>query len=445
MFISGRKKAATAALVAAAMFALGGCGSSGGSAVGSDGKVHITFWQQKFEDYQQAWFKKYVDKFNASQNKIKVDLQVVPPDTWDQKLKAAQAAGTEPDVATTNYGSIPAGVADGEFTDLDGLITASSIADIKDTVKPMVTVGGKVYAYPLLVEPSTVLYYRTDLVKAAGLDPNSPPKTWDQLITWATKLTKGSVKGISIASTAQDISWSSWGLQYDSCGHLALNNDWSKSLVTDPCFARVANFYKTLYQNKLMPAQPLVNYADATPYGQGQVAMMANGSWAVGQLKNTFPAMVAKTAVAPFPSWNGDPTNTTATLGGWTLTIDSKSRDKAADAQFIQYLAAGDPSIMADFFQTSGFSKFTVRKSVDALLASNPQAKSDPFMKTITDDVVPYGKREGDYPFEISLDLGTAIEASMKGTSSVTSALQAADGKINKVIQEQQLSGTEPQ
>ena len=48
--------------------------------------------------------------------------------------------------------------------------------------------------------------------------------------------------------------------------------------------------------------------------------MMADGSWAVGQLKNTFPKMVGKTAVAPFPSIDGDPTRTTATLGGWTLT-----------------------------------------------------------------------------------------------------------------------------
>ena len=40
--------------------------------------VELTFWQQKFEDYQQAWFKKEVDAFNASQTKVKVDYQVVP-------------------------------------------------------------------------------------------------------------------------------------------------------------------------------------------------------------------------------------------------------------------------------------------------------------------------------------------------------------------------------
>lgn len=203
-----------------ASLALAGCsaGDSGGGGGGksSNGKTQITFWQQKFEDYQQAWFKEYVDKYNASQSKVHVKYNVVPADTWDQKLKAAQAAGKQPDVATTNYGSIRSGVTDGQFTDLDGLIPAKSFADIKDNVKSFVTVNGKHYAYPMLVEPSTVLYYRKDLVKAAGLDPNSPPKTWDELVTWAKKLTTGKVKGMTIASTAADLGWSSWGLQYNA-------------------------------------------------------------------------------------------------------------------------------------------------------------------------------------------------------------------------------------
>jgi multiple sugar transport system substrate-binding protein len=427
----------TAVMLAAA--ALTGCGSGSG-----DGRTVVTFWQQKFEDYQQAWFKKYVDKYNASQTKVKIDYQVVPADTWQQKLKAAQAAGNSPDVATTNYGSIAPGVAEGQFADLDGLLPASTFADIKDNVKSFVTVKGKHYAYPMLVEPSTVLYYRTDLVKAAGLDPTKPPKTWADLITWATKLTTPKVKGMTIASTAADLGWQSWGLQYDACGHLPINSDWSKSTATDPCFSKLLDFYKTLYQRGLMPKQPKVGYADATPYGQGEVAMMADGSWAVGQLKNTFPKVVDKTAVAPFPSIDGDMTKTTATLGGWTLTVDGKSKVKQQAADFIKYLLAGDPAVMADFFKTSGFSKFTVRTSVDQALAGNPDATSDPFMKIISEQVVPHGKQEPTYPWDISLALGTAIESAMKGNASVGSSLKTADKSINDVIQKQQLKGTEP-
>lgn len=432
----------TSALVAASL-ALAGCGS-GGSARTEGGKTVITFWQQKFEDYQQAWFKKEVDAFNASQSKVKVDYQVVPADTWAQKLKAAQAANKAPDVQTTNYGNIAAAAANGELADLDGLLPASAFADIKDNVKSFVTIGGKHYAYPMLVEPSTVLYYRTDLVAAAGLDPKTPPKTWDELIQWATKLTKGKVKGMTIASVAADLGWSSWGLQYNACGHLPIADDWSRSTATQPCFEKLLQFYKTLYQGGLMPKTPKVGYADASPYGQGEVAMMADGSWAVGQLKATFPAMVAKTAVAPFPSIDGDQTKTTATLGGWTLTVDAKSKAKTQAAGFIQWLLAGDPAIMASFFKASGFSKYTVRTSVDQALAGNPDATSDPFMKVISAQVVPYGKQEPAYPWDIALDFGTAIEGAMKGNLSIPAALKKADGQINDVIKKQSLAGTEP-
>jgi multiple sugar transport system substrate-binding protein len=431
-----------AAVAVTAAMALAGCSAGGGGS--SDGKTHVVFWQQKFEDYQQKWFKKYVDEYNKSQKKVEIDYQVVPADTWAQKLKAAQAAGKQPDVATTNYGGISAGVANGQFADLDSLMPAKSFSDIKSNVASFVTVKGKHYAYPMLVEPSTVLYYRTDLVKAAGLDPNSPPTTWAELLTWAKALTKGDVKGMTIASVAADLGWSSWGLQYDSCGSLPISSDWGKSEATKSCYGDLLDFYKSLYQGGYMPQQPKVGYADASPYGNGEVAMMADGSWAVGQLKNDFPDMVGKTAVAKFPSKDGDPKATTATLGGWTLTVDSKSKAKQQAADFIQYLLAGDPKIMADFFKTSGYSKYTVRTSVDTELANDPNASNDPFMQIISKDVVPYGKQEASYPWDISLAMGTAIESAMKGNASTDDSLKTADAAINDVIQKQQLKGTEP-
>ncbi len=442
-----RRLRIVAATAVAALIALAGCSSNSGtpgSSGGAGGPAEITFWQSQFEPYQQKWFKTYVDKFNASQSEVKVKYQVVPGDTWQQKLKAAQAAGTQPDVATTNYGGIPAGVANGQFAELDGLLPDKAWSDIKSNVGGFVQVGGKHYAYPMLVEPSTVLYYRTDLVKAAGLDPATPPKTWDELLTWAEKLTQGKVKGMSIASVAPDLGWSSWGLQYNACGHLPINDDWSAANAKDPCYTKLFEFYQTLFQKGWIPQQPKVGYPDATPYGQGQVAMMANGSWAVGQLKQTFPAMIKNTAVAPFPSVDGDPSKPTATLGGWTLTVDAKSKHKEAAAKFIEYLLAGDPAIMADFFRQSGFSKYTVRTSVDQALASDPAATADPFMKVITDKVVATGKAEPAYPFDISLAFATAIESVMKGKSDIPAATQKASDAIDRVIKQQRLKGTAP-
>ena len=124
-------------------------GSAGGTGTACSSPTTVTFWQQKFEDYQQAWYKKYVDQFNGSQSCVVVNYQVIPADTWTQKLQAAQAAGTQPDVATTNYGNIKPGVAQGQFAPLDDYLPASAFADIKSNVAPFVTENGKHWGYPM--------------------------------------------------------------------------------------------------------------------------------------------------------------------------------------------------------------------------------------------------------------------------------------------------------
>ena len=114
----------------------------------ADGKTVVTFWQHQFEDYQQAWFKKQVDAFNAVQDKVKVKVQVVPGDAWAQKLKAAQAAGKAPDVATTNYGAIPPGVADGKFAKLDDADAGRVVRGHQGERQDFVTIEGKHYGVP---------------------------------------------------------------------------------------------------------------------------------------------------------------------------------------------------------------------------------------------------------------------------------------------------------
>ena len=210
-------------------------------------KVQIDFWQRQFEDYQQEWFGAQVDAFNASQDAIEVIYTVVPGDTWDAKLVAAQAAGVAPDVATTNYNPIKPGVAEGKFANLSELLPAEAIADIEPWVKDFVTASdGNVYGYPMLVEPSTVLFYRKSLLEAAGLEV---PRAWEELLAAARALTNDEVYGMNIAQTAGDLGWSSWGLQYNAAGHLPIADDWSAGRATEQGYKDLAQLYSTLYQD----------------------------------------------------------------------------------------------------------------------------------------------------------------------------------------------------
>ncbi|MGN8769081.1 ABC transporter substrate-binding protein [Paenibacillus barengoltzii] len=406
-------------------------------------KVKIEFWANKFEETTDAWFKKWTDEFNKTHDDIEVKLTIVPGDAWAQKLKAAQAAGKAPDVMTMNYSNIAPSARQSQILPLGDYLDSSLFDDLYDNVKGFITVNGKYYAYPKLVEPSAVLYYRKDLFEAAGLDPAKPPVTWAELIDYGKKLTKNGVYGVSIAQTAGDLGWSSWGLQYNAAGHLPITDDWSKAAVMDDGYRELLNFYKTLYQEGIMPKQQLAAYADAAPFGQGKTAMQISGSWSIGLFRNEYKNMLDKIGVAPMPSIDGDQTKTTATLGGWTLVVDGKSKHPEAAAEYIGWLLAGDPNIMIDFFKTSQFSKFSPRKSVDAAMNQDPDAKNDEWRKLIAEKVVPYSEAEPVYPWDISMFFATAIEKAMKGED-IDKALATAEKEINNFIEKQKLAGTNP-
>ena len=408
-------------------------------------KVQVDFWQRQFEDYQQEWFQKEVDAFNAAQDQIEVVYTVVPGDAWDAKLVAAQAAGLTPDVMTINYSAIKPGVVDGRYANLDGLMSPEAIADIEPWVDSFVTGpdGSGHYGYPMLVEPSTVLFYRKSLFEAAGLDPASPPSSWDELIDAARALTTDEMYGMNIAQTAGDLGWSSWGLQYDAAGYLPITDDWSEGRATDPAYKELAQFYTTLYQEQLMPQEATYPYADCSFFGEGTVAMSACGSWALGQLSGNpdWADVWADTAVASFPTIDGDPTRTTSTLGGWTLVVDSKSDQPQGAADFIEWLLGGDPAIMTDFFAAAGYSKYPTRTSVTEALANDPAASENPYLAVVSRDILPYAKAEPAYPWDVSLAMGTAIEKSMRG-GDIDAALEEANATIDDTIDKQHLAGT---
>ncbi|MFI6318189.1 ABC transporter substrate-binding protein [Nonomuraea sp. NPDC050556] len=419
---------------------IAGCGGTPRGPAGQAGKTEIILWQQKFTDQEDAWYKKAVAAYNKAQDKVVLKHQIVPADVWDQKMKAAQAAGKAPDVYTLNYNKVPAFARTGQIQALDPLIPADKWAGLQKPVLDSVKYKSQAYAYPMLVEPSAVLFYRKDLFTKAGLDPNRPPATWAELIDYGKKLTTKDVSGVVTAGVAVDMAWSTWGLQWNAAGHLPISDDWGTPQASDPKYKQLLQVYQTLFQQGIMPKQALGAYADANPMGQGKAAMMVCGSWAASVLLSDYPKMVPDIGAAPLPSFDGDATKPTATLGGWTLAVDAKSKQAKAAADFVSWLLAGDTTLLVDFFKTTKFSKYSPRAVVADAVKSDPAAAENVWSKTIEDRIVAYAKPEPTYDFAISLAFGKAIEKALQGKD-IDAALKAADAEIKDVIAKNNLAG----
>ncbi len=424
---------AAAAVVAGAVFTVTACGS-GAPDEGSDGAVTVEFWQNQFSDEDNAWYKETVAAFNESQDDIHVKLTVVPGDAWDQKLKSAQAAGNAPDMYTMNYSAVPMKARNQQIAPITEYIDDSAWADLDTRFLDAVTVDGEQFAYPLLYEPSALLFYRTDLFEAAGLDPATPPQTWDELLAAGTALKDADpdVVPFQIAQTAVELSWSTWGAQFGTAGHMPISDDWSESLATDPAYRPLFEFYRDLYGDGILAKQPLSPYGDAAPLGEGKLAMMANGSWGISLLLNDYPDMVENLAVAAMPSVDGDPSRATATLGGWTIGVDAKSERIEEAAAAISWMLAEDTALPKDYFVKTKFTKLSPRLSLAEELAADPGADVDPFYEVLVDSTKS-AILEPTYDWQVSLAFGTALEKAMRGED-IDAAVNEADATITKLI-----------
>lgn len=409
----------------------------------------IEFWAREFEEYQSEWLDEWTAAYNDANPDVTVEITYVPSDAWDEKMTGAQAVGETPDVVHYSYNQVMNGAQNGELLPVSDYMDESVIEDLYPNVRDMVTMDDKVWAYPQLVEPSMVLYYHKDMFEEVGLDPEQPPRSWDELLEYAELLTTEERYGLLIPSSAVELGWTLFGQRYGVTGHRLISDDWSESLVVqddsvEPGYVELAEFWKSLYDSEVVPRQGLGGYVEIEPFAQERAAMAFNGSWGIGSIKRDFPELVETVGVTNAPTPEGNYDQATASLGGWSLGIDAMSDKPDLAADYIAYLLGGDTEIMTDFFTRSGFSKYTARTSVDDTLATMSEAQDDPWMVEIAERVVPYAVSETFYPFGINIAFGNAMERVYLEDTDIEEAFRIADEEIENIIENESLAGSNP-
>jgi multiple sugar transport system substrate-binding protein len=190
-FVRGRWVAAVlaASLAVAAGCGGGGDGGSSAAAGGPSKKVTLTFWNG-FTGPDRPALEELVKRFNASQDKVTINMTVMPWDVFFQKLLPAYAAKKGPDIAAMDTVQLPQYADKGVFADLEDLYGDSSFpADqLVQSATDATKWDDKHYAVPMNFT-TLLLYWNKDMFKQAGLDPQTPPATWQEWQDAAKKLT----------------------------------------------------------------------------------------------------------------------------------------------------------------------------------------------------------------------------------------------------------------
>lgn len=193
--IKRKKSWLSLTITAGTAFLLAACGGGNEEAnnsedTGADGdKVSIEFWSFWGSGLRRDAIEEIIEDFNTSQDEIEVEYVYQPwGDIWTKSL-ASIAAGDPPDVIVQDINSVQQRAEAQQSTNLQDYINQED--DMESLFYPHLweTVFYEDNAYALPFNTDTqVLFYNKDTFEEVGLDPETPPATWEELEEYARAL-----------------------------------------------------------------------------------------------------------------------------------------------------------------------------------------------------------------------------------------------------------------
>ena len=299
---------------------------------------------------REVALKQMIENFEKANPNTKIKVEPQDFAQMPTKFFLGHRTGSNPDLVWIDAKNLGGLAQSGAGADLGDLITKKwSEADRNDFfVKAgwdAGVVNGKLVALPLF-HGASVIYYRKDLLSAAGIDPASL-KTWDALAVAAKKLTK---------DTDNDGRIDVWGIGVplapikteSTPGLIGLLDQ--KAGVYDGCKPQYANetgvkalkyTASLITEQKVTPQEALVlNVDDITDQfiaGRHAMAISSNLRFSVIAGKAAFGAQ--NIGILQWPSWTGEKPGAMP-VSGWWVTVWNKSPRAAEAAKFAEYLVS---------------------------------------------------------------------------------------------------------
>lgn len=206
---------------------------------------------------------------------------------------------------------------------------------------------------------TTVFHYNKDAFKAAGLDPEQPPKTWPEVALAAAKLKAAGHKcpfTTSWQSWTQLESFSAWhNVEYATLRN-GFNGLGTRMAINTPLHQRHIENLANMAQQGLFVYKGRNNTADAT-FVSGECAMMTGSSAVYGAVKRNAKFQGGISTLPYYPDVQGAPQNTV--IGGASLWVMSgkKPEEYKGVAEFFKYLSNAE--VQAKSHQETGYLPIT--------------------------------------------------------------------------------------
>lgn len=199
------------------------------------------------------------------------------------------------------------------------------------------TTLGKVWGIPFQ-RSTIVMYYNKDAFKKVGLDPNKPPKNWDEMISMGKKLTNDKQWGVMIPSTGYPY-WM-FGALAKQNGEVLMNGEGTKTYFNNPKVVEALQYWKDLSSKyKIMPEGTIEWGTLRKNFLSGKTAMMwhSTGNLTAVKKNATFDFGVA---MLPAKEMRGTPTGG----GNFYVFKNTTPKQKEASLKLIKFMTSPENS-----------------------------------------------------------------------------------------------------
>ncbi len=206
---------------------------------------------------------------------------------------------------------------------------------------------------------TTVFHYNKDAFKAAGLDPESAPKTWPEVALAAAKLKASGHKcpfTTSWQSWTQLESFSTWHNVEFATKRNGFTGLDTRLAFTTPLHVRHIENLANMAQQGLFVYKGRNNSADAT-YISAECAMTTGSSALYGAVKRTAKFAGGIGTMPFYPDVVGAPQNTV--IGGASLWAMSGKKADEYKGVALFYKHLSDPQVQAKSHQETGYLPIT--------------------------------------------------------------------------------------
>ena len=315
--------------------ALAGCARRGGP-------VTIRFWAMGREGEVVS---ELVRDFERGHPGVRVRVQQIPWSAAHEKLLTAYVGNATPDLAQLGNSWIPEFAALNALAPLDQRIARSTVVGPAHDF-PGIWAGnvvdGVTYGVPWYVD-TRVLFYRRDLLRAAGYD--RMPSTWAgwRAAMRAVRARSGNARYaifLPVNEWAQPVIL---GLQ---AGSPMLRDHDTRGAFSEPEFRRAFDFLLELYRERLAPPISANEIANAyQEFGRGTFAMWITGPWQLGEFASRLPPELQNAwDTAPLPGPDGDSTGVSL-AGGSSLVLFRGSKHADLAWQLAEFLSRPDQQV----------------------------------------------------------------------------------------------------